>query len=163
MVKSIIKEIVIIILLIVASVLALGVMFYEYNPTTKKIPSEVKSYTLSQDMHEELDKTIETAEKQNIIKTYRVDAEDLQGYERSKDYKKGKTNPFAQEAVVNNTKKTTNTSNGGGTSTSTSSSQDNEETDTSEGSDNTNTTSNETNETEPIGGTSQGRFLNEVK
>lgn len=163
MIKSVIKEIVITILLVAAAALALGVIFYEYNPTTKTIPSEVKEYTLSQEMHEELDTTIETAEKQNIVKTYRVDAEDLQGYERSKDYKKGKTNPFAQEAVVNNSKKTTSTSNGAGTSTSTSSSQDDEETDTSGENNNTNTTNNETNETEPIGGPSQGRFLNEVK
>ena len=163
MIKSVIKEIVITILLVAAAALALGVIFYEYNPTTKTIPSEVKEYTLSQEMHEELDTTIETAEKQNIVKSYRVDAEDLQGYERSKDYKKGKTNPFAQEAVVNNTKKKTSTTGDGSTTTSTDSSSSDDEEDTTNSSNNENTENNETNETEPIGGPSQGRFLNEVK
>lgn len=95
MFKSIIKEIFIIVLLVIAILLILGILFYEYRPSTKKIPTAVAEYTLPQDMQEELDETIDSIGTQNIVQTYRVDSHDLDGYERSKDYEKGKPNPFS--------------------------------------------------------------------
>lgn len=102
MVKSIIKEIGIIILLIIAILLVLGIIFYDYRPSTKKIPSTVAEYTLPQDMQEELEETIEATEKQNIIQTYRVDSKDLIRYERNDEYIKGKPNPFGKIESNNN-------------------------------------------------------------
>lgn len=117
MVKSIIKEISIIILLIIVILLVLGIIFYEYRPSTKKIPSTVAEYTLPQDMQEELEETIETTEKQNIIQTYRVDSKDLNRYERNDEYIKGKPNPFGKientgsSSTDNNTSNSTNNTN----------------------------------------------------
>ena len=93
--KSVIKEIFIIILLIIVIVLILGILFYEYNPTKKKIPTQVADYQLPQEMQEELEETLEETKTQNIVKTYRIDATDLKIYERTNDYNKGKANPFA--------------------------------------------------------------------
>ena len=45
MVKSIIKEIIIVLLLLIAIILALGVLFYEYIPSNKTVPS-VANFTL---------------------------------------------------------------------------------------------------------------------
>lgn len=95
MIKSIIKEVFIIVLLIVSIMIVLGIIFYDYNPTTKKVPSKVEAYTLSQDMQEELNETIEVSETQNIVKTYKVNSSDLKQQERNDDYKPGKINPFA--------------------------------------------------------------------
>ena len=53
MIKSIIKEIFIIILLVIAIILTLGIVFYDYRPSNKKIPSKVAEYTLSEEMSEE--------------------------------------------------------------------------------------------------------------
>lgn len=94
MIKSIIKECFIILLLIIAIILILGIILYDYNPGTQIIPAEVEDYVLPQEMQEELNATIETAEKQNIVKTYRVDSSDLKKYESTNDYEKGKVNPF---------------------------------------------------------------------
>ena len=85
MIKSITKEIFIIILFI---------LFYDYRPSTKKIPVPVAEYILPDTVQEELDATIKALETQNIIKTYYIDASDLKGYERIKAYDKGKANPF---------------------------------------------------------------------
>lgn len=120
MVKSVIKEIFIIILLILAILLVLGVMFYDYRPSTKTIPTAVAEYRLSADIQEELDETIKASEVQNIIKTYYIDASDLKVYQQSKAYEKGKPNPFEKvtsQSVDTNTsskgtEKNKNTSSG---------------------------------------------------
>ena len=94
MIKSITKEILIIILLILAILLILCILFYDYRPSTKKIPVPVAEYILPDTVQEELNETIKALETQNIVKTYYIDASDLKGYERIKAYDKGKANPF---------------------------------------------------------------------
>ena len=94
MVKSIIKEIVIMLLLVIAILLVLAILFYNYRPSIKKIPSTVEAYVLPDEMQVELEETIQETTTQNVIKTYRVDSNDLKGYEKTNDYGKGKVNPF---------------------------------------------------------------------
>lgn len=137
MVKAIIKEIFIILLLMVAILLVLGIMFYDYRPTTKKVPSKVAEYTLPEKMVEELEETIEASKTQNIVRTYRVDSHDLAVYENSKDYNKGKINPFG--------KITTSGGTGGNTTGGNS------------------TTGNTTGNTSSSGSGSTGSFLNDIK
>lgn len=109
MIKSIIKEILIIMLLVIAILLILGILFYDYVPTTEKIPTAVVEYKLPADMQEELNETLKSTETQNLVQTYSVNGEDLHDYEESNDYEKGKPNPFA--ATVTNEEITNNTSN----------------------------------------------------
>ena len=52
MVKTIIKETCIILLLIVAILLVLGIVFYEYIPITKVVPEKV-SYTIPESVRNE--------------------------------------------------------------------------------------------------------------
>ena len=102
MIKSIIKEVFIIILLVVAILLVLGILFYDYNPATAKIPTAVEEYSLPIDMQQELNETIMSTETQNLVQTYSVDRDDLDDYERTKDYEKGKPNPFAASVTTEN-------------------------------------------------------------
>lgn len=125
MVKSIIKEVLIILLLIIAILLILGILFYDYYPATKKIPTGVEEYTLPKDMQAELDETIKTSEQQNIIKTYRVNADDLKIYQRRNDYQSGKINPFSREATQNPSTGNNSTSQGNNTSSGNQTSQGN--------------------------------------
>ena len=121
MIKSLIKEVFIILLLIIAILLVLGVLFYEYRPSTKKIPTAVKEYSLPEEMQEELNETIEKAETQNIVLTYRINSQDLAGYEKTNDYEKGKVNPFEKATVIteNNSSEQNNTVSGGNTNQTT--------------------------------------------
>lgn len=114
MFKSIIKEIFIIILLIIAIGIVLGIMFYDYIPNSKKVPSTVIPYVLSEEMTNELEETIEASKSQNIISTYRVDASDLKRYEKTNDYDKGRVNPFGAIDSEQNNNNNTNNSNTSG-------------------------------------------------
>ena len=94
MVKAVFKEIIIILLLIFAIILLLGILFYDYMPTSKIVPSKVEEYALSPEIQEDLGKELNNVDSEEIIKTYTLDATDLELYERTKEYNKGKVNPF---------------------------------------------------------------------
>lgn len=92
--KAIIKETAIILLLLVVIILIFGILFYDYIPINKIAPAKVQAYELEQNVQNELADTL-SSESQNIVKTYYIDSSDLSVYESSKDYEKGKQDPFA--------------------------------------------------------------------
>lgn len=118
MVKSIIKEIFIMLLLCIAIVLILGVVFYSYIPTNKIIPEKI-AYTTPENIKEELANEL-TNESMTTVVTYEIDASDLNVYIKSGSYVKGKPNPFAMNTSTDDTNSTddenintnTNTSSG---------------------------------------------------
>ena len=65
--KSVLKEIIIILLLCCAICLILGVVFYDYIPTNKVIPSTVEPYTTSNTIKEEINQEITEFQKQTIV------------------------------------------------------------------------------------------------
>ena len=93
MIKQVIKEIGIAVMLLIAIALILSIIFYQYMPNNKTVPIAVKAYTFPEDIQEELKETI-NQKQENIIKTLYINDEDLDKYE-SKNYDKGKSNPFA--------------------------------------------------------------------
>ena len=96
--KSVLKEIIIILLLCCAICLILGVVFYDYIPTNKVIPSTVEPYTTSNTIKEEINQEITDS--------------DLKIHKQERSYDSGKINPFAKSSSG-----TTNTENGGGNTT----------------------------------------------
>ena len=93
MAKSIVKEIIIILLLTLAIILILGVLLYRYTAYNKVLPEEV-SYTTPEDVRNVLSEINATDENQTAF-TYQVTASDLKSYERTKEYVEGRRNPFA--------------------------------------------------------------------
>ena len=113
MAKSIIKELIIVLLLCLAIILVLGILLYEYVPITKTIPNEV-SYTTPENVKQELLSSSDVDDSQ-IIMTYEINSDDLSNYRRVQDYVPGKANPFSSyETTAQNT--TENGSSTGGTS-----------------------------------------------
>ena len=92
MAKSIIKEIIIMLLICLAIILVLGILLYEYVPASKTMPNEV-SYTTPRDVKEELLSSADVDDSQ-IIVTYEVNQDDLNNYKKVQNYKPGKANPF---------------------------------------------------------------------
>lgn len=94
MIKTVLKEIIIILLLCLAILLILSVLFYDYNPINKVVPSEI-AYTVPEDIKEELaDNPVEeTVQTEN--KVYVIDGSDLNIYKTSNSYNPSKENPFA--------------------------------------------------------------------
>lgn len=93
MAKTIIKEIIIVLLLCLAIILILGVLLYDYVPMAKIVPEPV-SYTTSEEIQKELLESTEVDQSQ-IILTYEVDNTDLNNYKRIQEYKPGKKHPFS--------------------------------------------------------------------
>lgn len=93
MAKTIIKEIGIALLLLIAIALVLGILFYDYIPNNKTVPIKIQAYSMPEDVKEELGEAI--PEGQNIVKTFSIDDTVLDSYEATNDYDKGKPNPFA--------------------------------------------------------------------
>lgn len=106
MFKKVTKEIIIILLLLLAILLVLGVFLYDYIPTSKIVP-KVEPYQVPESVKQELEQTVSDNEGQTVI-TYEIDDKDLNLYEKGKDYKKGKANPFVEEETQTQTN-TTNT------------------------------------------------------
>ena len=120
MIKTIIKESGIVILLLIALALILGIIFYDYIPNNKIVPIKVEEYPLSEEIKSELAETI--SEEQDIVKTFYIDSSDLKVYESTKDYNKGKADPFADytketEKKENNTVNNQNSNIGTSTNT----------------------------------------------
>ncbi len=92
--KSVLKEILIILLLCCAICLILGVVFYDYVPNNKVIPSTVETYKTSNTIKEEISQEIVDYPKQSI--TFEITDSDLTIYKQDKNYDQGKANPFAQ-------------------------------------------------------------------
>lgn len=113
MVKKVFKEIIIALLLIAAILLILTVLFYDSIPVNKVVPSKV-TFTLPEDLQEELDKTLE--EEQEVIVSYKIEQSDLNVYEKNNSYDPGKSDPFSMYQVETNP--TTSTGSGGNTQTS---------------------------------------------
>ena len=116
MAKNIIKEIIIMLHLCLAIILILGVILYEYVPSNKILPEEV-SYVTPQNIKEEL-KSTDSIEEDKVILTYEIDESDLTNYQKIKDYKPGKVNPFStyeektEENQSQNGQNTTNNNSG---------------------------------------------------
>lgn len=110
--KSIIREILIIILLCVAIALILCIVFYNYIPSNITVPSKIEAYTTSNTIKNEINEEVAEYPKQNIV--FEITDSDLTLYKQSQSYDPGKANPFAAESTTNSGATTT------GTSTSTS-------------------------------------------
>lgn len=123
MAKKVIREIIIALLNCLAILLILNIALYNFIPANKVIP-EVVEYQPSKEIQQQLDTSEEdNSEKitEKMTTQYKVTAQDLDSYERTKEYKPGKANPFAAttEPVTNdgnqepssdtNTSNTTNT------------------------------------------------------
>ena len=108
--KSIIKEIFIILLLCLAICLVLGVIFYDYIPTNKVVPSTVEAYKTSNTIKDEISQEIVDYPKQNI--TLEITDSDLTRHKQEHSYESGKANPFAPASSgVSGTTNSTNTGN----------------------------------------------------
>lgn len=116
MVKTAIKEIIIVLLLVLAILLILGIFLYDYIPMNKVVP-KIEQYEVPNNVKEELQQSVDDTEKTMTPIIYEINNSDLKIYEKTKDYQKGNVNPFAD--ITNSNTVTTdengnNASNGTG-------------------------------------------------
>lgn len=90
---KVVKEIIIVLLAILLSMLALAVVLYDYLPS-KIQTKETITYSATDSVRELLQDSVAT-DNSNIILTYEVTGSDLNTFEKQKEYVPGKQNPFA--------------------------------------------------------------------
>lgn len=125
--KTIIKEIGIVLLLLLAVSLLLAIVFYDYIPNNKTLPVKIQAYDVPEDIKKEISEA-GLNEQQNIVHIYFIDDKDLDVYESTNDYNKGKANPFADytnEDTTNTNNTTSNNANGNNTNKNTNASENN--------------------------------------
>lgn len=132
MAKSIIKEIIIVLLLCLAIMLVLGILLYEYVPITKTLPNEV-AYTTPENVKQELLSSSDVDDTQ-VIMTYEVNQDDLNNYRRVQDYVPGKANPFSSYETTDSDSTDNSSSTGSSSSNSSSTSSSNTSTTTDDNS-----------------------------
>lgn len=112
--KTIFKEFIIVLLLILAILLVLGIFFYDYIPMNKVVP-KIEQYEPPKNVKEELEENIEEKEDEIAPIVREINGSDLNLYEKTKDYQKGKVNPFADTSNGTGNTGNTNTQNGNNT------------------------------------------------
>ena len=127
-IKSIFKEIFIMLLVCIAIVLVLGVIFYDSIPSNKVVPNKLVAYTTPEDVQEVVEETITTTDKVEV--SYEITGSDLTLYKQTHSYTPGKPDPFSASTSTNqanpnggtetntNTNTNTNTSSGNATTNS---------------------------------------------
>lgn len=93
MVKVVIRETIIALLVCLAVLLILSVALYNYIPSNKVVPETVE-YSPSKEIKTQLNAAVED-NSQEILMTYEVTATDLEHFEKTDEYRPGKSNPFA--------------------------------------------------------------------
>lgn len=104
-----IKEIIIMLVVCLVTMLLLSIILYQYIPNRKVVP-EIAKYTATEEVQDLLEDNIDSKkDDDNVILTYEVTSNDLNNYKNTNVYVPGKTNPFAkytetQEGEVEGTK-----------------------------------------------------------
>ncbi len=109
MTKTIFKEAFIILLTCVSIGLIIAIIFYQYMPNNRVIPSKVSAYATPDNVKEEIKSADDQYELAEQTQTYTITDADLSLYRKNQSYNPGKSDPFAaySEPV------TPNTNNGG--------------------------------------------------
>lgn len=116
MAKTIIRETIIALLVCLAVLLILSVALYNFIPSNKVVPEEVK-YTPSKEIQTQLNSEVDK-ENNEVLMTYEVTASDLENYQKAKEYVPGKANPFAAVSESTDDSKSENTGSNNNTGSS---------------------------------------------
>ena len=123
--KSIIKEIFILTLILIAIALILAIILYNYSPSKKALPNKVE-YSTPDNISQEIGSMDDIEGTTPVTITYELDETNIKNSKKSGSYNSGKQNPLenTKDGESGNTKDT-NTSSNNTTSTSNSSSKEN--------------------------------------
>ena len=95
--KSIFKEILLTLLVVVAILLVLAVVFYQYIPSNRTIPSKVTAYQASEEVAKEIEEDA-NSELVEQNQTYEITDQDLSLFKKIESYRPGKKDPFEQSS-----------------------------------------------------------------
>lgn len=92
--KKIIKEIIIMLLVCLISMLIFAIALYDFIPNRKTV-AEITNYEASETVQVLLEDNIDSSNTSEVILSYEVTNSDLNNYQYTNEYVPGKANPFA--------------------------------------------------------------------
>lgn len=98
---ELIKDLFISILIAICIILIFSIIFYNKIALSKVVP-ESQEYALSEEMQKDLEDEY-GQDNEEIVTTYYIKSSELNGYEKTKEYNKGKKNPFGIEKTETDT------------------------------------------------------------
>lgn len=114
MAKEVFKQIIIGILIILLIALILAIIFYQFIPTNKVIPTEVTSYKTPESVKSEINENVTEQEFSSVNEVFEITDSDLSIYQAKKSYNPGKSDPFkeysASDAEADSSDEETNSS-----------------------------------------------------
>lgn len=96
MFKTLAKQFIIMLLICVAIGLILAIIFYQYIPSNKIVPSKVEEYQTSESIKAEIQDKTENFDLGSSEQNYEITDSDLNLYKRTGSYDPGKMDPFAE-------------------------------------------------------------------
>lgn len=117
MIKTILKETILMILTGIVILLIFSIILYDDIPVNKVTPNKV-AYSVPENLQEELEETITEEESKEVLVTYTITEKDLQTDEARNYYDPGKVNPFSEIKTENNNNNNNNETNNNNTTNS---------------------------------------------
>ena len=126
--QTIVKEIFILALVLVAIGLVLSIILYNYSPSKKALPNKV-AYTTPENVSQEISSMSDAEATTPVTITYELDETNIKNSQKSGVYNSGRPNPFGdvekpeentKDGESENTNETNTTTNGTSTSNSSS-------------------------------------------
>lgn len=114
-VKSIFKEVFIMLLLCIAIILVLGVIFYDSIPSNKVVPNKPVAYETPENIQEEINQEVSGINKVEV--SYEITSSDLTLYKQTNEYISGNPDPFAVPTSEDENQSVNGTDNNGGSTT----------------------------------------------
>lgn len=96
MFKTLAKQFIIMLLICVAIGLILAIIFYQYIPSNKIVPSKVEEYQTSESIKAEIQDKTENFDLGSSEQNYEITDSDLNLDKRTGSYDPGKMDPFAE-------------------------------------------------------------------
>lgn len=96
MAKEVFKQILIGILIVLLIALVLAIIFYQFIPTNKVIPTDVTAYQTPESVRAEINENVTEQEFTSVNEVFEITDSDLSIYQAKKSYNPGKSDPFKE-------------------------------------------------------------------
>lgn len=94
--KGVLKQVLITLLVLIALILVLAIIFYQFLPTNKIVPVKVTEYKTPESVSQEINDNTSEQEFSSVNELLEITDSDLSKYKSTKSYNPGKSDPFSE-------------------------------------------------------------------
>ena len=94
--KGVLRQVLITLLVLIALILVLAIIFYQFLPTNKIVPVKVTEYKTPESVSQEINDNTSEQEFSSVNELLEITDSDLSKYKSTKSYNPGKSDPFSE-------------------------------------------------------------------